>query len=723
MSRMRRVKRSRKIAAALAVLLIVGIIPLFNLGGASAAKTSNQVTFQDQQLVFMEQENSGEITGTRVIDWMQFDGNGNISVNAPTDLSKAPKAQGIRGFETAGYKDGSLVLGNTSVNGLKNVITQLTLSKDDNAWAIAQTPLKAEYSYWLDGVKYDNLKDMAGKSGHFRLELKLTNTSKKMQDVTYTDSTTGQKKTERVETYMPLVIQPYDWYFDNAVFSNVTADDTGLVFGMPTVYQLGWSIPLFPPATDPTNTIWMEADVKDFSMDPLTLAIAFVLPKTNQKDPLPEIASGLTELYGGVDQLGAGIQEAAAGVGATSTDNTLLFGINQIANGLTQLASPTAGLPAANSAITGQLMPGINQLIAGVGTTANPTSISGGLAQIAAGIGSASTDQTLLFAINGLIAGLESVKANIGSAAAVNTLLYAANAVLAGLADLKTGIVAVNAASAPTGPLVTNLQAALALAADSANIATITAIINGVVAAISGSGPTAIYGGTNIALAGLGSTSTPGTLLYGAEAVVGGLMAIKAGIGSGTTADTLLFAANAISAGLTSIKAAIGTTATPDTLLFGSSSIFAGLSQVQGGLGQVSGGLSEATAGLGSASTANTLIFGADQIEGGLSTLKAGLDTAFTSGTEVMKEALGTNLHQLNLTFGELKAIEQRGNDFDSFLGRPDNATSSEVRFVMQTKPVQASWTGSSWVLALVLSILAVIALVLLGLFAFRKFA
>ncbi len=714
MSRLRRVKRGRKIAALLAILLIAGLVPLFNLGGATAAKTTDNLTFQDQQLVFMEQENTGEVTATRVIDWMQFDGNGNISVNAPTDLSKAPKAQGIRSFETAGVKDGSLVLNNVGVSGLKNVITQLTLSKDDLDWAVSQVPLTTEYTYWLDGEPVANLKDIAGRSGHFKLQLKLRNTSNKLQDVTYTDSITGQKKTERVETYMPLVVQPYDWYFDNAVFSSVTCDETGIVFGMPTFYQIGWSIPLFPPATEATNTIWVEADVKNFSLDPLTLAIAFVYPKTNQTDPLPEFASGLTELYSGADQLGAGIQEAAAGVGTTGTNNTLLYGISQITSGLKTMASPVEGLPAAQTAITEQLLPGVAQMMAGVGTLRNPSSITGGLAQIAAGIGDPSVADTLLYAIDQMIAGLEEAKVNIGTETASGTLLYGATGVKGGLTTLR-------AATAPGGVIDTYLNNVYAIGTSllpdprgGQLQAIATGLIDNITSAIPASG--SIY-------VSIGTTSTPDTLLYGIEGIIGGLKAIKGGIGSGGTYGTLLFAANAISSGLTSMKAAIGNTTTPNTLIYGTSSVYGGLGLLQGGLAQIAGGLSTAVAGLGSAGTPDTLIFGSTQIQGGLSQLKTGLDTAVSSGTDVMKAALSDSLHELNLTFGELAAIQQRGEAFDSFLGKPDNANQSDVRFIMQTKPVQASWTNSSWVLALVLSILAVIALVLIGLFAFRKFA
>jgi hypothetical protein len=290
-----------------------------------------------------------------------------------------------------------------------------------------------------------------------------------------------------------------------------------------------------------------------------------------------------------------------------------------------------------------------------------------------------------------MIAGLEEAKVNIGTEIARGTLENGAAAVKGGL-SLLTGYLNTILASAATIAPAQQAQIDITTAA-----ATAKAII--------------------------GTTSSSGTLLYGIEGVLGGLKAIKAGIGSGATPDTLLFAANAVSAGLTSIKAAIGGVTTPNTLLYGTSSVYGGLGLVQGGLAQLAGGLKEAVAGLGSAGTANTLIFGATQVQGGLSQLKAGLDTAINSGTNVMKDALGTSLHELNLTFGELKAIQQRGQEFDSFLGRPDNADQSDVRFVMQTKPVQASWTNSSWILALVLSILAVIALVLIGLFAFRKFA
>jgi X-X-X-Leu-X-X-Gly heptad repeat protein len=616
----------------------------------------------------------------------------------------------------------------------------------------------------------------------------MKNLSKKKQMVTYTDSTTGERKTEVAEVYLPLVISPLDWLFDNDVFSNVKTDPTGIISYLPTDFQLTWSIPLFPPATDADNTIWMEADAKNLSMKPLSLTCAYIFPKTNQKDPIPEFQSSLAQLYSGVEQLGAGLGQAVTGLGSSGMSNTLIWGIGQISGGLQQMASPTEGLPFAESTIRTQFIPGAQELFAGLGSAETPDTllygtnqISGGLEQLSAAIGTINTPDTLLYGANAIKGGLETVQALVGPATTPGTLLN-------GLGQLRTGLTNPGATALadygllealtyvaaqlpkmvtgtapeiiwdPVMPYPGNIYTALwginyLVQSDpgggSFQKSTINTIINGpgglVEQICTLPNQESIHDAASFLVDNLGSTTTPGTMLNGVAQLVGGVdqltaggMQLNAAIGSATTGGTLLYAANAVIGGLNQLKGGIGSATTPDTLLYGANAIYGGLSQIKGsvstgsaanpglleGLQQLDSGLAEAVTGLGSTSNSQSLIGGTSGINDGLNQLKDGLVQATTQGTDVMLVAMGEGLKELDLTVGELEAIAQRGEKFDTYLGRVKNpGSTSDIRFLLQTKPVQNPNKTNGWIYALVISLIGAAALVVFGLFAFKKYA
>jgi hypothetical protein len=231
-----------------------------------------------------------------------------------------------------------------------------------------------------------------------------------------------------------------------------------------------------------------------------------------------------------------------------------------------------------------------------------------------------------------------------------------------------------------------------------------------------------LFAAVNGISGGIGSATTPNTLLAGLgtptdsatagkATLYGGLNDINAGIGSATTNPSLLYATNAIYGGLSQIKgaASTGSTANPGLLE---------------GLEQLGSGLNTAVAGLGSPSTSNTLIWGESQIVSGLDQLKAGLELAYTGVTGQMQPAIGDSLKQLDVTMGQLEAIKLRGKKFDTFMGRVENrGSTSDMRFLLQTKPVQNPNQSNGWLFALVISLLGAAALVVFGLFAFKKYA
>ena len=192
------------------------------------------------------------------------------------------------------------------------------------------------------------------------MEATFTNVSGSPFPVAYKDPATGETLYQKTDVYLPLVIQPYDWKFDNNHFFNLQADPMAVIIPKAGLTQPGWTIPLFPPATDAKQGIWVEADVKDFRMPALALVVAFVFPHTNQANALDQLGPGLNDLYGGIRQLDEGLNTAVAGLGTAATPDTLLYGIGKIYDGLLQLSAE--GIDKLESASTASSSRGIHQL-------------------------------------------------------------------------------------------------------------------------------------------------------------------------------------------------------------------------------------------------------------------------------------------------------------------------------------------------------------------------
>lgn len=525
---MKRIKRASIILIAVALVVsLTMVLP------ASAQNSRERVDVLSSEFVVCTLESSGEIEEVQVFNQLSLDGNGKVAVRQEKAFEDVGGFQGVKGFATPKVEGDFIVWPEISVNGPANVLASTKLSEPMVEEARTRIPLKVEYTYWFNGERITDLETITGKSGSFSVELKLTNTSKEKTEIEYRDPSTGVMITEEVETYMPLVVLPYDWYFDNQVFFNLQADPTGTVVPMPDFYNVGWSIPLFPPATDESHTIWVKADVKDFQMPPLTLAVLFHFPETNQTDIKATLAPYIKIFYDGLKKVNAGI-------GSPETDPSLLFGINAIYNGMEKLA---AAIPAMPEGLDTKIVPGIKQIVAGIGSeTTDGTllyannAVTGGLQTISAGIGAPTADKTLLYAMSAMNAGLEQTKAGIGSATTDATLLYAVNAIQGGLSSIAAGI---GAASTPD---------------------TLLFAVNAVQGGLSG-----ILTGVGAMMAGIGSAATPGTLLNGLAQILGGVQTISAGLGAsgqpGTIIDGLTTMANGINAsiipGLQGIQAAL----------------------------------------------------------------------------------------------------------------------------------------------------------------------
>ena len=798
----------KRIKRASIVLIAVGlIVSLTMVIPASAKETKSDVKVLDSEFVLATMDSAGDIEEIQVFDQLSLDGKGTVEVKEKAAFEDVGGYQGVKSFTKPSVEDGFIVWPEITVDGPANVIATTKLSERDVEEAKTRIPLDVEFKYWFDGERVTDLNTITGKDGRFKMELTLTNTSKERTKLEYEDAATGEMVTDTVETYLPLVILPYDWYFDNSIFFNLEADPTGLVVYMPDFYNVGWSIPLFPPATDESHTIWVAADAKNFQMPPLTLAVAFTFPETNQADPFVILGPALEQIYGGMVQINEGI-------GSPTTDPSLLFGITAVDDGLSQMA---AGLPEASTSINTAMIPGVDQMVAGIGspTTSDTllyadTAAISGLQGISAGIGSTTTSNTLLYAANALVVNLQTISATFGSATTPGTLINGVYSVLLGLnntdpanpgvlqglqqisAGAQSLITTLNGFAASLNPAGAGAGGNVALALGTSggvntalanlvtyvtgltepptvnydistaaktsiltnlggiqtNMGTVLTSLNSALtavppslpgigymyAALTQTAPPATQPGViqsvQLMKAGVDAKLIPGVnqMYNGLTQIYGGLIQINAGIGTTTTPNTLLFAAEAIAGGLNTIKAGIGGTGVPDTLLYALAAIQGGLYQIKGGLSTgnmddpgikeglilLTTGLEEAVAGLGSAETPDTLLYGTSQISGGL--------TDLGGGATQLEDGLAMLVSTLNLTDSELEVIAKRGEDFDHFLGRAEGEENN-VRFVYQSKPTYNYETGSStsWIVAIVISLLVALMLVAGGILLARR--
>ncbi|MDY6794327.1 MAG: hypothetical protein SWK76_03455 [Actinomycetota bacterium] len=797
---MRRLRRYLMVMGATALIVSLAmVLP------AGAQFTNSNVKVWDYELVIADTNSAGEVEKIQLVDWLALRGDGTVDVREAKILDEKTGWQGVHSFTTPTDDGAYIEWSDLKVDGDTNVVASTKYSEEMVEESRKMIPLDLDYKYWFDGESIENLDKITGKSGHFKLELKMTNNSEEMTAVEYEDPETGEMIDTEIETYLPMVIIPYDWYFDNTVFFNMECDETGLIFWMPDFYQVGWSIPLFPPATEKSHTIWVEADVKNFRMPTLTLPVAFVFPESNQLDPLPIFKAGLEELFEGVKQLDEGLVQAAEGIGSPGTADTLLYGISQVDSGLAQMNSATAGLPYAKSNLDNQLIPGVAFAASNIGSEGTPdtllygtSEVTSGLQGVKAGIGTTTSDNTLLWACAAMQAGLNELAsgANDMITGIDAQLLPGLGQILGGLQTISAGLGTrgttktiiwgldqISQSCAAAGPLQTALQGALQQLTvpaggtlrdyvdntgglTGAQTATIDDYIDNASYGIATVMLTPALGGIQTIYTSL-ETATPNPIIPSLEAIKGntdtllipgvtqviggldnptgvpqpgikqGLQQIVVGVGSATTPDTLLFALDQITMGLNSITAGIGDASVPDTMLFGLSAVQNGLHQLKAGLASgdpnnpgiqeglvlISSGLGTAIAGIGSAATPDTLLYGTSQIEGGLDEMKTGLEGATEEGTALMIEGLMDNLIMLNLSDAEVEAVAMRGEEFDHFFAEAEDTEQNQVRFVFQTKPTYSYKNGSSWITALILSIVLGLLLIAGGILLARRFA
>ena len=161
MNRNRKKAAAASLAAGMAVVLGAGTVM------AAAASTSDN-SVQKEETVYVNTTAAGDVTDVTVSNWLK--NSGDSSGSEIKDTSDLTDIKNVKGDETFTQNGDNLTW---STDG-KDIYYQGKTDKD--------LPVSVGIKYYLDGTEVSP-DDLAGKTGHLKMEVTYTNTSKTTKKV------------------------------------------------------------------------------------------------------------------------------------------------------------------------------------------------------------------------------------------------------------------------------------------------------------------------------------------------------------------------------------------------------------------------------------------------------------------------------------------------------------------------------------------------------------
>ena len=368
--------RNRKKAAA--ATLAAGMAVVLGAGTVMAAASTGDNGLQKEETVYVNTTAGGEVTDVTVSDWLK--NSGDSSNSEVKDASDLQDIKNVKGDETFTQNGNDLTW---STDG-KDIYYQGKTEKN--------LPVSVGIKYYMDGTEVSP-EALAGKTGHLKMEVTYTNTSK-------TTKTVNGKKTD---IYSPFVMVT-GMILSTDNFSNITVDNGKVIsdgsrnvvvgFGMPGMKE---SLDMSSDIADEVNIpegFTVEADVTDCEMNStFTVALTDIFKDIdlNDVDGLDELkdsmkdltdaavklVDGTKDLYDGTNKLNDKYKEFYDGIG------TLKSGVSDLNDGAKELDDGAKEL----SSGAQTLNTGAQTLNSGVSSyTAGADTLSDGIKQYTAGV-------------------------------------------------------------------------------------------------------------------------------------------------------------------------------------------------------------------------------------------------------------------------------------------------------------------------------------------------
>lgn len=706
---------------ALAVLVSLGM----TAGLAAPAFAAQPVNADKDETVYIILNSDGSIQSQTVTEWLHADG----SLQNVADRTTLDNIQNLKGT-LAPRIDGGVTYWDTDASDL---------------WyqgsTTATPPVTAAITYTLDG-KEMTAEEMAGKSGHVVITVKLTNNDP------HTCTVQGKQRT----IYTPFatvaaIDLPSDRFTGvKAEHGTVQTDSTNQLAcflampGMRESFGKTLSGKLQELEDLMLDTLVVEADTTDFEAPSILMASATSMEELEKQADLPalddkmdQLNSGSTQLKDGASQLAeataalqdkmnqmassyaafdAGVASALEGAqqlqqgtgelnGAVST---LQSGAGSLASGSAQLKD---GANRLNDTLSGQLVPGLSQsaslqqqleqdmaaLLEKLnGMLESPTLPEEAVQQVSQAVAAQFTAVGNAVA-NASAGAAAQTAAGVAANAAVTTVSDSAAAAVMGL--VQNGTLTPDQAAAVSAALTQGIQGAdIAGAVNAAVAAAQGDIAAAVSAAVEGdagvqqakeqAGP-AILAAINAAIPQVTQSmlqSVQGDL----DKVIGEASALMQGMQQLTGA---LYNPENPADTNTVAGAVAGLASGASQLDSGVSALAGGANQLKDGVNRLDGGASALADGLrtlaGSSKTVQDALgqfqSGAGQLNSGMQTLRSGVGEYVD---QVQKAVSQLDPESLSEAAAVADALREQANAYTGYAGSPDGVRNA-TKFVMKT--------------------------------------
>ena len=286
--------RNRKKAAA--ATLAAGMAVVLSAGTVIAAAQTGDSSVQKEETVYVNTTADGEVTDVTVSDWLKNAGDSSSDIKDSSDLTDIKNVKGDETFT----QDGDNLTWSTDG---KDIYYQ---GKSDK-----ELPVSVNIKYYLDGTEV-SADDLAGKTGHLKMEVSYTNTAKASTKI-------NGKSTE---LYSPFVMVT-GMILSTDNFANVTVDNGKVISDGSRNVVIGLGMPGLKDNLDLSSDIaddvdipegfTMEADVTDCEMSStFTAAMTDIFNSIDLddvnglddlKDSMKELTDAAVELVDGTKEL------------------------------------------------------------------------------------------------------------------------------------------------------------------------------------------------------------------------------------------------------------------------------------------------------------------------------------------------------------------------------------------------------------------------------------
>jgi hypothetical protein len=261
------------------------------------------------QSIGVSTDTTGKVSGNPLV-FTQITANG----TKPTTVKVPMSSSGLRNL--LGFKDPPIVDGhavyNLDLNGQTNERTKSNFPK-------SLLPLKVKATYWLNGKKMP-ASDILGKSGLLKVTYTVQNMTSEKTNVTF-KSIFGNEVTMAVHVPIPIASAVAVTFPSS--FTNLDAPGAGTYGNGNGTIAASWTMFLFQPLGDLTQSVSYEAQVTNASVPSATVEAEVIPPE--QIHSLPTISEpgepGIPTVTVGVHlaAIQAGIQRQLAKISAAAS--------------------------------------------------------------------------------------------------------------------------------------------------------------------------------------------------------------------------------------------------------------------------------------------------------------------------------------------------------------------------------------------------------------------